>query len=211
MTTDPEMAKKVTALRAFGRYRGKRGVRSSDLTCQQISSNYRLSEFQSAVLLGQLERFQEQDARRQANASRLTKGLGEIPGIQHIHTGNPSMKHGYYYYFLRYDLEAFGRADPDTLCEALNAEGIPFVPGDRKPLYRHPVFEWENLADSLCPQVLERYRESMTASPPDCPATEAACTCTLILRHQVLLGEPRDMDDIVEAVWKVHKNVQELI
>jgi hypothetical protein len=31
------------------------------------------------------------------------------------------------------------------------------------------------------------------------------------LRHQVLLGEPKDMDDIVEAVRKVQKNIHELI
>ncbi len=39
---------------------------------------------------------------------------------------------------------------------------------------------------------------------------EEACNRTLILRQQVLLGEPGDMDDIVEALWKVYKNIDEL-
>ncbi|UCB48563.1 MAG: DegT/DnrJ/EryC1/StrS family aminotransferase [Deltaproteobacteria bacterium] len=209
-TNDPELAEKVVALRAFGRFQGRPGVRSSDLTCERVSSNYRLSEFQAAVLLAQLERFPLQDARRQANAARLTQGIEQIPGLRHIGMDAPSMKHGYYYYLLRYEPQVFGDLDPDRLCEALNAEGIPFVPGDRKPLYRHPVFEIENLTDHLCPQALERYLRAVDLLQPGCPATEEACGCTLILRHQVLLGEEKDMDDIIEALWKVYKNREEL-
>jgi len=210
MTNDPILAEKVVALRAFGRFKGKTGVRSSDLTCQRLSSNYRLSEFQAAALLGQLEKFPGQDARRQANAVRLTEGIDQIPGVKHIRLYSPSMKHGYYY-LIRYEREEFGNLDQDRLCQALNAEGIPFAPGDRKPLYCHPVFEIENLAELLYPQVLERYRQAVALEHPECPVTEGACECTLILRHQVLLGEQRDMDDIVEAVWKVQRNIDELI
>jgi dTDP-4-amino-4,6-dideoxygalactose transaminase len=204
------LAEKVVALRAFGRFRDKEAVRSSDLTCQQISSNYRLSEFQSAVLLGQLERFSGDDARRQANAKRLTEGVHQIPGLNHIRIAGLSMKHGYYYYLLKYEPEAYANLDPARLCQALNAEGIPFVPGDRKPLYAHPVFEVENLRKYVCAEVLEHYRQAVDLSNPRCPATEEACNRTLILRHQVLLGKSADMDDIIEALWKVHKNIDEL-
>lgn len=213
VTDDPDLARQVKALRAFGRFQNRPGVRSSDLTCERVSSNYRLSELQAAVLMAQLERFPAHDARRQANALRLTRGIGRIPGLHHIRDqgpAGPGDKHGYYYYLLHYDAESFGDLDPDRLCEVLNAEGIPFVPGDRKPLYRHPVFEVENLRDHLCPPALERYREALDRFGAGCPATEEACGCTLILRHQVLLGEERDMDDILEALWKVHRNLDEL-
>ena len=210
MTDDPKVAEKVVALRAFGRFRNRPGVRSSDLTCQQLSSNYRLSEFQSAVLLGQLERFPDQDRIRQANATKLTQGLNQVPGLKHIRKELPAMKHGYYYYILRYDPDSFGALDPDGLCAALNAEGIPFVPGDRKPLYRHPVFETGSLAEYLSPQVLERYRESVDPDRLACPHAEAACQRTILLRHQVLLGSEKDMEDIVEAVRKVQKHIDEV-
>jgi dTDP-4-amino-4,6-dideoxygalactose transaminase len=207
---DPALAERVVALRAFGRFRTGKGVRSSDLTCQQVSSNYRLSEFQSAVLLAQLEKFPAQDARRQASAHRLTERLREIPGITHVLKQGVRMKHGYYYYLVRYDPVIFTNAQPERLCEALNAEGIPFVPGDRKALYRHPVFQAENLAGVLSPEVLNHYRKAAKVDKPDCPETEKACACTLILRHQVLLGEDKDMDDIIEALWKVQKNSHRL-
>lgn len=211
MTNDPEIAEKVVALRAFGRFQDKPGVRSSDLTCTRVSSNYRLSELQAAVLMAQLERFPEHDARRQANAARLNQGVARIPGLRHVGRTGPNSKHGYYYYFLRYDPESFGNLDPDRLCAALQAEGIPFVPGDRKPLYRHPVFEAERLADHLCPLALERYRKSLELLGSGCPATEEACGCTLILRHQVMLAEEKDMDDIIEALWKIQNNIAALM
>jgi dTDP-4-amino-4,6-dideoxygalactose transaminase len=210
MTDDPDVARRIVALRAFGRFRNSSGVRSSDLTCQRLSSNYRLSEFQSAVLLGQLERFASQDRIRQANALRLAQQLNRIPGLKHVRKELPDLKHGYYYFFLRYVPDAFGGADPDKLCAALNAEGIPFVPGDRKPLYRHPVFETRNLAGHLSSEALERYRKSMDTDRLCCPQAEAACRNTILLRHQVLLGSDKDMDDIVEAVRKVREHIHEM-
>ena len=210
LTDDSKLAEKVVALRAFGRFREKDAVRSSDLTCQQISSNYRLSEFQSAVLLGQLERFPDDDARRQANARRLTEGIHQIPGLSHIRVAGLSMKHGYYYYLLKYEPDTYANLDPARLCQALNAEGIPFVQGDRKPLYAHPVFEVQNLSAYVCTEVLQHYQKAVDLDNPRCPAAEEACNCTLILRHQVLLGEPGDMDDIIEALWKVYNNIDEL-
>jgi len=210
LTNDSRLAEKVVALRAFGRFREKEAVRSSDLTCQQISSNYRLSEFQSAVLLGQLEKFPAEDSRRQANAKRLTVGIHGIPGLNHVRVDGLSMKHGYYYYLLQYEPDTYANLAPERLCEALNAEGIPFVPGDRKPLYAHPVFDVKNLSATLSSEAIKRYRQAVDLADPGCPATEQACKCTLILRHQVLLGQSADMDDIIEALWKVYKNIDEL-
>lgn len=210
MTNDPDLAEMVVSLRAFGRSEGKQAERSSALSSKRLSSNYRLSEFQAAVLLSQLERFPAQDVRRQANAVRLTEGLNQIPGIRHIRMDMPVMKHGYYYYLIRYESEKFGNLSPERLCQALNAEGIPFVPGDRQPIYRHPVFEIENLTDILFPRIVDKFHQAFDPAHPGCPNTEEACQCTLILRHQTLLGEPGDMDDIVEAVQKVRKNIDEL-
>jgi dTDP-4-amino-4,6-dideoxygalactose transaminase len=210
MTNDQDLAEKVIALRAFGRYKGSLAERSSALSSERLSSNYRLSEFQSAVLLSQLERFPAQDGIRQRNASQLTKGLSQIPGIRHVRKETANMKHGYYYYLVRYEPGQFGGLNPERLCQALNAEGIPFVPGDGEPIYRHPVFSIENLEGDICPEVLERLRQAVDLSHPECPVAEEACGCTLILRHQVLLAEPGDMEDIVEAMWKVYKNINEL-
>jgi hypothetical protein len=57
---------------------------------------------------------------------------------------------------------------------------------------------------------LEHYRQAVNLRDPGCPVVEEACRRTLILRHQVLLGERADMDDIVEALNKVQTHAGEL-
>lgn len=210
LTDTSELAEKVTAMRAFGRFQDQSGERSSALRSQRLSSNYRLSEFQAAVLLAQLERFPGQDARRQANAALLTGRIRQIPGLRHVNKAGVESRHGYYYYMIRYDPEHFGHLSPEVLCRALNAEGIPFVQGDESPVYRHPVFQPANLAGSICDEALKRYLDAVDLENPQCPAAEEICGCTLILRHQVLLGEEQEMDDIAEALLKVQENIDEL-
>ena len=76
-------------------------------------------------------------------------------------------------------------------------------------MYRHPVFEIGSLAEYLSPQVLARYREAVDLERLSCPQAEEACRRTILLRHQVLLGSEKDMEDIVEAVHKVQKYIDE--
>ena len=212
MTNDAALSEAIVARRAFGRSVQQEASlkRSSAFASQTLSSNYRLSEFQAAVLLAQLDKFTLQDEKRRSNAERLTRGLQEISGIKHLRREAPASKHGYYYYLVRYDREQFAGLNPDQFCALLNAEGIPFLPGDREPVYRHPVFRWEHLQKDLCPEVLERYRQVVQPDDRGCPAAEEACRSTLILRHPVLLGDPEDTDDIVEALAKIKKNIHEI-
>jgi dTDP-4-amino-4,6-dideoxygalactose transaminase len=177
---------------------------------QRLSGNNRLSEWQSAVLLGQLEQFPEQDAKRQNNAAYLTRQLAQVEGTEHIRYDVPGSKHGYYYYVVRYEPALFGGVMPDLLAQALAAEGIPFHPIDRFPLYRHPVFEPDQLQGAIPAQVFEHYRSTVKNQAPKCPVVEEACRRTLILRHQVLLAEKTDMDDIVEALGEVQAQAAEL-
>ncbi len=210
---DQALAEKITAYRTFGRFSlssPNMGDRSSGFLSQRLSGNYRLSEWQSAVLLGQLERFPQQDAKRQKNAAFLTRRLAELKGVEHIRLEAEGSKHAYYYYLVRYDPKLFAEGTPELVARALAAEGVPFIPGDSVPLYRHPVFDPDNLQGAVSSQTLEHYRRAVDIRDPGCPAAEAACGCTLILRHQVLLAEESDMNDIAEAVAKVQANACEL-
>jgi dTDP-4-amino-4,6-dideoxygalactose transaminase len=213
-TNDEILAEKITAYRAFGRFKSagqKSAGRSSEVMSQRLSGNNRLSEWQSAVLLGQLEKFPEQDAKRQNNAVYLTQRLAQVKGTKHVRHDAPGSKHGYYYYLVRYDSELFAGLTPDLLARALVAEGIPFLPSDSVPLYRHPVFDPDQLQGAVPSQTLEHYRQAVDLRDPRCPVVEEACRRTLILRHQVLLAEQADMDDIVEALGKVQARASELV
>lgn len=211
-TDDDALAERVKSLRAVGRFAtpGASSGRSSALLARELSSNYRLAEWQSAVLLAQLERFPELDALRQANAARLTQLLGEVPGVEHVRCVRTQDRHGYYYYLVRFDPQQFEGLAPQRLCKALNAEGVPFLPGDEAPTYSQPIFRPDNLRQSLPADTLHHYIAACNAAEPGCPVAEEACRCTLILRHQVLLGDPADMEQIAEALAKVRAHAHEL-
>jgi hypothetical protein len=57
---------------------------------------------------------------------------------------------------------------------------------------------------------MERYREVVDPRNAVCPVAEEACTRTILLRHQALLGGDKDMDDIIQAFWKILDNLDEL-
>ncbi len=205
LTNDRSLWEKLSAFCSFGRKKGQSHERSSAYKSYLLSSNYRLSEFQAAVLLGQYEKFFDEDAKRQANADYLTRQIQSIPGIRPVKKENKNFHHGYYYYVISVDTGLFGGLEVDTIAGMLKAEGIPFITGDDIPIYKHPVFHPDNLKRIVCNDTLERYRGHAANNNPVCPNAENACKTTLILRHNILLGEKQDMDDIVEALAKVQK------
>jgi len=205
LTSNEVLGERVKALTAFGRIGGQDLERSSAFTSVMLSSNYRLSELQAAVLLAQLNRFPDLDKHRQENALYLTEELEKIPGIRHVRSRGRRGHHGYYYYLISFDPDCFEQLTSEELSRLLVAEGVPFLPGDSTPIYRQPVFQPENLEGAVCPGVLKEYRRRVNLSDPGCPNAEFACRTTLVLRHQVLLGDRRDMNDIVEALAKVQR------
>ena len=211
LTNSADLTERLRAFCAFGRIKSSNAERSSAYQSQFLSGNYRLSEVQAAILLGQLERFAAQDGIRQENAAYLTDRLKTIPGISPIKVEAEGSKHGYYYYLMRYDKKAFGNLSPNALSRALAAEGVPFIPGDARPIYRSDVFKPKTLRKFLHPEMSDLYQKRSNAGQANCPQAEKACENTLILRHQVLLGDRKSMDDIVAALDKVQKNIQQLV
>lgn len=148
--------------------------------------NYRMTEFQAAVLLAQLERVEEQSLRREKNALYLTEKLSNIKGI-YCPNKSPG-RNAYHLYIIRVDAEEFG-CDRDTLVKALEAEGVPVKTGYAFPLYKNPLFL------------------NSAAAKTHCPVSEQMCRELIWLHHSMLLGEKQDMDDIAEAFVKIKETV----
>lgn len=88
-------------------------------------SNYRLSEWQGAILSVQLTRLDEQTALRHKNARPLDKLLESVEGITPQHLDGHCTRNGHYAYIFHYNKAYFGEASTRSFIEALNAEGIP--------------------------------------------------------------------------------------
>jgi len=169
--------------------------------------NYRMTEFQAAVLLAQLERFDEHTETRMNNARYLNRSLSKIDGIKPLKDDERITRNAYHLYIFRFDPEAFGGISKATFAKALQAEGIPVSVGYSRPLYKEPYFDCFKKCPLSCPY----YGKSVDYSKVKLPVTERACYVEgLWLRHYVLLGSRDDMDDIVAAFEKVKENVDEL-
>src|SRR5690606_20433073 len=77
LTNDDELADRAWSLTNAGRIRGGEWYQH-----EVVGWNLRMTEFQAAVLLGQLTRLEEQMARRERNARLLAELLGGIPGVR---------------------------------------------------------------------------------------------------------------------------------
>lgn len=166
-----------------------------------ISANYRLGEFQGAVLNSQLDRLEAQTKRRDENGQYLSARLSRIPGVHPQRRTAETTRHSYHLFLLRFDAVAFG-APRGAILKALEAEGIPICGGYALPLYRQPLF----LNKAFGPYLPNASR-TLDYGKTHCPNCELICREQgAWLEQSLLLGTQADMDDIVRAFEKVHES-----
>jgi len=165
-----------------------------------LGGNFRMTEWQAAILLAQLARLPEQTERRTRNARYLTGLLRGIPGIATLADDPRVTRHAYHLYIFRYDPSGFGGRPRDELLAALNAEGVP-CSGGYVPLYRETVFQRLAAGEGAwC-----RSRRPIDYPAAQCPECERASADGVWLFQSMLLGETSDMDDIAEAISRIQR------
>ena len=173
-----------------------------------LGFNYRMTEFQAAILLAQLERLPEQTELRAARAARLSTGLSGVPGIGLLRRDERLTTQAIYQFVFKYDAQAFGGASRDRVVAALEAEGIPAEGLFYEPVYRSPLFQ----VDPRDFPALAHVAEDLPWAKTRCPVAErAAYEESVWLPHQLLLGSEQDVDQIVEAVEKIQNHIDELL
>jgi dTDP-4-amino-4,6-dideoxygalactose transaminase len=196
VTNDDDLAKACWSIHNCGRVAGGLWYEH-----HVISGNYRLGEFQGAVLNAQLDRLEEQTRTRDKNGRYLAERLGRIPGI-HPQTRTPETKrHSYHLFLLRIDAGQFG-APRAAILKALEAEGIPISGGYAIPLYRQPLF----LNKAFGPY-LHQAAKTLDYGKVNCPNCEKICSEQgAWLEHSLFLGPESDMEDIARAFEKVYQH-----
>jgi dTDP-4-amino-4,6-dideoxygalactose transaminase len=169
--------------------------------------NYRMTEFQAAILLVQLDRLDEHTRRRMDNAYYLDSKLSKIDGLKPLRRDERVTRNAYHLYIFRYDPEAFSGVPKTLFAKALQAEGIPVSIGYSKPLYREEYLKYFERCPLSCPY----YGRYIDYQSVKLPVAERACYVEgLWLPQYVLLGSREDMDDIVAGIEKVKGNIDEL-
>lgn len=198
LTNDEELAQLAWSYMNCGRIKAGRRYEH-----RVLGSNFRLGEFQAAILLAQLPRAKRLFEKRERNARYLDERLSEIEGIGPLRYPTKA-RSAYHLYIFRYRKEHFGNLARDKFLEALRAEGIPASPG-YVPLYRENAFL--NFRLPCDDNGFGEYCRNLQL-----PVTEKACSEEGIwLGQTTLLASRSEMDDIADAIVKVQDNLSELL
>jgi dTDP-4-amino-4,6-dideoxygalactose transaminase len=163
--------------------------------------NYRLSEFNAAVLLAQLAKLPAQQATRAEAMKALHQGLRGMPGIL-IPDDDPRVTaHGCHIYMVRLDRNHFP-GDKMQFIKALQAEGIPAHPGYTRPLYAEGFWKWYGERPTGGGTKLKDHWPH-PYSDYKLPVCEELCANTIWIKQDMLLAGPSEMGDVVKAFEKV--------
>lgn len=198
-TSDDRLAEACRSIHNCGRAPGRPWYEH-----HMIAGNYRLSEFQGAILNAQFGRLEEQCRVRERNGTYLAGLLSRLPGIIPQTRDPRCTRHGYHLFLLRLDPAILG-VSREAFLNALAAEGVPICAGYPWPLYRQPLFQRRAFGPfSACARGMDYGRVC-------CPACERICyEQGAWMEQRLLLGPQDDMDDIARAFQKVYENRDKL-
>lgn len=211
-TNDDELWYRLDALRNCGRRPTNEAIdkgsgqygEEGDLI---QSGNYRVTEFQAALLLCQFNRMQTQNQRRETNARHLDSLLSPTPGVSIMKDDPRETRKTYFNYVFRIDEEELG-IKVGIFRKALSAElGFEF----------EACYQPLNDCSLYRPQTKKRYRineEYWKALDPKrfaLPVSQRLFNNeTVCMPHRFLMGANEDMEQIATAVKKVIDNKNEI-
>ena len=136
--------------------------------------NLRMTEFQGALLMSQMERLEDFGRRRDENAKYLASMLKDIPGIVPVKNYAGCTRSAWHLFMFRYNKQGFSGLDRAKFLKALAAEGIPCSSGYA------PLNKSEGVLRALATKsyqriygdkVLKQWRERN-----ECPNNDRLCT-----------------------------------
>lgn len=213
LTDDTEYYDRLYSYHNFGYASGSVSGQISSISALILGNKIRMAEYQAVIGLCQMEKLEEQHKIRNENGAYLNEKLEAYPGITPVKLHKGATSASYYIYAMIYNQDKLEGLSRERFIEALKAEGIPIGPGyPNDPLYAQPmmqkVFESDiykkfYTADELD---FEKYKQKS-----HCPALIKTYNSALWIWHGgLMLGSKSDMNDIINAVDKIHNNLAKL-
>jgi perosamine synthetase len=179
-------------------------------------SNHRMTEFQAAVLTEQFKRFKDQAPLRYENGRYVEQALAKIPGLTLRKRYADNTHVTYVQFEMDYDRAAFKNVPAARFAEALRAENIPMHGGSRR--YYSGCHKEKMLQEHLNSSAfqasfskarLDQYRQSLCFPVMD--GEKPTQKEMLSMDSKIpFLGSRKEMDEIIEAVQKVARNIDKL-
>ena len=181
----------------FQRHGGRYGP---DLGQPILAGNHRLTEWQAAILLGQLEQLDRRAEHREKAIRRLRDKLATLSGIGMLAEQSQVTKRPMHRLSFHYDERRTG-IPLWAFIDAVRAEGVP-IELTYRPVYTHPSL-YEGITEAVA-------MHGRNTPEHRCPvANRVACESGFTLPHRVLLGTDDDIDDVAAAFDKVWSHPNE--
>jgi len=146
-----------------------------------VGFNYRLTDFQCALGMSQLQRLPEWIARRQEIAGKYYSAFEEIPHVEPLGVRD-DISHAYHLFVVQLKLDQL-ETNRDEVFDTLRSKGLP-VNVHYIPVHLHPF-----------------YRKRFGNGPGLCPVAEAAYEKILSLPIHPNLSD-ENIDEVVETILK---------
>jgi len=214
-TSDPELFEKLDALRNCGRRPEKEesadkgaGLYGSEGDFIQ-SGNYRITDFQAALLIESLKRLPEQNRIRGENAKYLNSLITELPGVQPMKNGETEALGACYNYSFIYNNDEFKGLDVTKFREALGKELGCSVEASYEPLNACSLYTPHTKPQRY--KLSDEYWQAIDPAGFELPVCDRIYTEeSVCFHHTVLMGPKTDMDLIIDAIRKIYDNAEEL-
>ena len=197
--------------RAYAFHNNGTGLRKAagSFGYSSTGANFRLTEFQGALLLAQMTRLKGQTRTRSENGRYLTSMLREIPGIAPAREYAGATNNAYHLYMLRYDPAAFAGLPREKFLQALNAEGVPASSG------YSPLNTQEFLTRAIDSRTYQRLypaaRLKQWHEQNQCPQNDKLCSQAVWFTQNMLLGSRGDMEQIAVAIRKIQAHAAAIL
>lgn len=171
------------------------------------SGNYRITEFQAAILLEGLKRLPEQNKVRDENGIYLNSLLAEIPGVKPMKRDPRETKEAYFNFSFRYNQAEFKGLPVAKFRAALTAELGIDVAASYIPLNKCSLYV--PLTKPARHKLSDEYWAAIDPTRFELPVCDkihfegSAC-----IHHKILMGTKADMDLIAAAIRKVYDNAE---
>lgn len=179
---------------------------------ESVGPNYRVTEFQGAILNTQLAKLTRQTRTRMRTAKLIAKRIKDIPGLEPLVEDPRITQRGYYFCILRFNEEIWG-VKRDTFVSAMQAEGVKSLGvGYGCPVYHLPVFR-KNVFDVTGFPVVDREAFGAPYDYRDvcCPDSEWISYHEHLTLPNHSLLDPANADVLGKAAEKLWQNREELL
>jgi len=153
-----------------------------------LGTNYRITAWQSAVLIAQLERLPEQNERRARNVAIIRESLAGVNGLHFQRVPEAARVH------TNYLLLGWVDCDRNAFHKKFTAAGFPCTPFYPHTLYENPL-----------------YRDRTNCRVMPCPNSESRIRDAFWIPHRALLGDEHDAVALADAIRSAMREQTRLV